>query len=93
MAKTRRKKINRSPGTPYGRNTRAAVVEKGNVIKTSGVRKVLNETKGSKDAKQVHVGRHYTGVPKGKIYPYAGRKRGGPDTRPLAAQILDGLIA
>lgn len=92
MAKTRRKKINRSPSTPFGRNSRAAVVAKGNVIKTSGVRKVLDETRGSKDAKQIHVGRTYTGVPKGKVYPYGSVKRGF-DNRSLATKILEGLVS
>jgi hypothetical protein len=30
-----------------------------------------------KDATPVFVGRIYTGVPRGKAYPYAGKKRGG----------------
>lgn len=83
MAKTRRHKQNRSPGTPYGRNVSAAVVEKGSLIKTSGVREVLNETKGSTGAKPIHVGRTYTGVPKGRTYPYASAKRGN---KPIAAE-------
>jgi len=37
MAKTRRTKTNRSPGRPY-RNSRAYVIEKGDMITTKGVR-------------------------------------------------------
>lgn len=48
MAKTRRKKINKSPTKPY-RNARAFIVEKGETIMTAGVRgkthvkRVVNE--------------------------------------------------
>lgn len=94
MAKTRRKKINRRPSSIFGRHVRAAVVEQGALIRTSGVRKVVTETKGAgKDAKTIHVARVYTGVAKGKRYPYAGAKRGGRPIPLTAAQILDAEAA
>lgn len=37
MAKTRRKKLNKSPGKPY-RNSRAHVVDKGDMVMVKGVR-------------------------------------------------------
>jgi|ERR1017187_7299845 hypothetical protein len=37
MAKTRRKKLNKSPGKPY-RNSRAHVVDKGDMVTVQGVR-------------------------------------------------------
>lgn len=77
MAKTHRKKINTSPRTVFGRNSRPVVVNKGALIKTSGVRSVVEETKGSKDGKNIFVSRIYTGIPKGKLYPYRSEKRGG----------------
>jgi hypothetical protein len=90
MAKTRRHKINRSPGTPFGRHCRAAVVEQGSQMKTTGARKEITETKGAgKDAKPIHLGRVYTGVPKGKLYPYRGEKRGGVSSRSIAEQALN----
>lgn len=75
MAKTRRKKINRSPrGNP---NSTLAVVEKGALVRTSGFRTEGNEPRPDKEARPVFVGRVYTGVARGKVYPYAGAKRGG----------------
>lgn len=78
MAKTRRKKINRSP-KGLGGNVDLAVVENGILIKTTGFR-AEGGTKGAKagaDARPVFIGRTYTGKPRGKAYPYAGAKRGG----------------
>jgi hypothetical protein len=90
MAKTRRHKINRSPGTPFGRHCRAAVVEQGSQMKTTGARKEITETKGAgKDAKPVHLARVYTGVPKGKLYPYRSEKRGGVSSRGIAERALN----
>jgi hypothetical protein len=78
MAKTRRKKINTSPRTVFGRQSRPAAVEAGHRIKTSGIRKKPEETKkASADAKPIFISRVYTGVNKGRVYPYAGAKRGG----------------
>lgn len=76
--KTRRKKINASPRTIYGRQSRPVVMAKGATIKTTGVRAKRDETKGAgKDAKNIFVDRTYTGINKGRNYPYAGAKRGG----------------
>lgn len=78
MAKTRRKKINSSPRTPFGPNVAAYVVEQGIRVKVKGHR-TAEGTKMQPDAKArpVHVGRTYTGKNMGKVYPYAGVKRGG----------------
>ena len=79
MPKTRRKKINKSPQKIF-RNSKVMVVEEGFGIRTAGYRATGKQVaaKGEK-VKGVHVGRVYTGVPRGKTYPYAGKKRGGPD--------------
>lgn len=76
MAKTRRKKMNKSP--PGNNHISLRVVEQGARIKVSGHRtaagsKMIPNAK----AKPVFVGRVYTGVNTGKVYPYASVKRGG----------------
>lgn len=77
MAKTRRKKINKSPLKIF-KNSRVMVVDNGVGVKTGGYR-----TKGkqvaSKDAKPIHIGRVYTGVPRGKTYPYGSKRQGFPE--------------
>jgi len=77
MAKLRHKKINRSPKL-FFRNSKAVVVEEGVGVKVAGFRAEGHQVaaKGEK-VKAIHVGRVYTGVPRGKSYPYAGKKRGG----------------
>lgn len=78
MPKTRRHKLNKSPRTILGRNCQVVAVEQGSRMKTTGIRKVVTETKGAgKDAKPVFVGRTYTGINTGKVYPYASKKRDG----------------
>jgi hypothetical protein len=75
MAKTRRKKQNRSPkGNPQ---IQYAVVETGMLLKVAGHRSDPKKLIPSKVAKPVNIGRVYTGINKGKVYPYAGAKRGG----------------
>lgn len=78
MAKTRRKKINSSPRTPFGPNVKAFVIDEGIRVKIKGHRTAPgSKMQPDKDARPVHVGRVYTGKAKGKVYPYAGVKRGG----------------
>ncbi len=79
MAKTRRHKINRRPSTVFGSQSAPRVVEQGSRFTTSGVREKLIDSKPapSKTAKPVFVTRVYTGLNKGKTYPYASAKRGG----------------
>lgn len=77
MAKTRRHKTNRSPVNPYGRNTAVAVLKQGTGVKVNGFRDDATKIQKNKDAKPIWVGRQYTGVNRGKVYPYAGKKRGG----------------
>lgn len=79
MAKTRRKKINKSPAKPF-RNSKPIVIAQGSNVKVQGYREGGGQVaaKGDK-AKPVFIGRVYTGVARGKKYPYAGAKRGGPD--------------
>lgn len=80
MAKTRRKNINKSPQRPF-QNANAAVIEQGFGVKVAGYRAVGKQvTAKGENAKAVHIGRIYTGVPRGKTYPYAGAKRGGLTT-------------
>lgn len=78
MAKTRRKKINRSPQRIF-KNSRVVVAEEGFGVKVAGFRAEGNQVaaKGDK-VKAIHVGRQYTGVPRGKTYPYASKKRRRP---------------
>jgi hypothetical protein len=64
MPKTRRTKINRSPLRPF-RNAMAVVLNNG------------EKKKKHKDAKPRFEGVVLTGIPRGKVYPYAGKKRGG----------------
>jgi hypothetical protein len=95
MPKTRRKKINRSP--IKNQQINLYVVEQGARIAVNGHR----TAEGSKmspnaKAKPVFVGRTYTGVNKGKAYPYASRKRGGTgklkaDTPSLSARLAGAL--
>lgn len=75
MAKTRREKINKSPQKIF-KNSRVMVVDNGVGVKTGGYRAKGKQVP-SKDAKPIHIGRVYTGSPRGKTYPYAGAKRGG----------------
>lgn len=78
MPKTRRTKTNRSPRTSFGRHVDPVAVDQGSRLKTTGVRKNIADTKGAgKDAKPVFVGRVYTGINTGKVYPYASTKRNG----------------
>jgi hypothetical protein len=74
MAKTRRKKINKSPLKPF-RNSTPVLVAQGRSVKVQGIRvgegNVQIAAKGDK-AKPVFIGRVYTGVPRGKTYPYEG---------------------
>lgn len=77
MAKTRNKKRNSSPKSVFG-NSEARVVTNGFRVQVAGHRTAEGSKMiPSKDAKPVFVGRVYTGVPRGKSYPYAGVKRGG----------------
>jgi hypothetical protein len=76
MAKTRRKKINKSPQKVF-RNSRVVVAETGFGVKTAGYRAEGKQVAAKgKDAKGVHVGRVYTGVPRGKTYPYGSTRQG-----------------
>lgn len=76
MPKTRRKKINKSPTKLY-RNSNVVVAEAGFGVKVAGYR-----TKGKQiaakgeNAKGIHIGRQYTGVPRGKTYPYGSQRQG-----------------
>lgn len=72
MAKTRRRKQNKSPKNPFG-NSRARVVTDGALVRVAGHR--TDKIVLSPHARPVHVGRVYTGLPRGKAYPYAGAKR------------------
>jgi hypothetical protein len=92
MAKTRRKKSNRSPGKPF-RNARAYVAGPGDRMTVKGFRsgggpQIIAKPVGDRKPKVIFVGRQYTGVARSKSYPYAGVKRGGP---PKLAPV--GLIA
>lgn len=87
MAKTRRKKINKSP-TKLFQNSEVRIVEQGFGIKTAGYRaKGKQIAAKGEGVKPVFVGRQYTGVPRGKTYPYAGKKRNGDIYAALANEI------
>lgn len=85
MAKTKRRKQNRSPAQPF-RNATAHVLEAGLHIQVAGHRAAEGAKQiASVKAKPVFIGRSYTGVPRGKQYPYAGKKRGGATPEPEAS--------
>jgi hypothetical protein len=76
MAKNRSKRQNRCP--QKNSQIRLVAVEAGHLLRTNGFR--TDNTKmvaAAKDATPVFVGRVYTGINKGKVYPYASKKRGG----------------
>lgn len=75
MAKTRRKKRNRP--APQNNNIDLQIVTPGERVSVAGHRAEEGAQIASKNAKPVFVGRIYTGVNRGKVYPYAGKKRGG----------------
>lgn len=76
MSKTKRHKINKSPAIGF-RNAKLAVVSQGFRIACNGHRTAEHGGKmqPNKDATPVFIGRRYTGVPQGKVYPYASKKR------------------
>jgi hypothetical protein len=77
MPKTRRKKINKRPLKLY-QNSKVIVVEQGMGVKVAGYRSEGKQVAAKgESAKAIHIGRVYTGVSRGKTYPYAGKKRGG----------------
>jgi len=88
MPKTRRKKLNTRPQKLYA-NSKVVVVENGFGVKTKGFR-AEGDQKPSKDekTKAIHIGRVYTGVPRGKTYPYAGKKRGGERVQDIEGEML-----
>lgn len=84
MAKTRRRKMNRSP-VGLGRHIALRTVEEGFRVQVAGHRTAEGSKMiPSKRAKPVFVGRTYTGENTGKVYPYASAKRGGkPEPRTI----------
>jgi hypothetical protein len=86
MAKTRRKKLNRSP--IKNQQINLFVVEEGARIACNGHRMPPKKMSPNAKAKPVFVGRVYTGVNKGKEYPYASAKRGGYRRKPLGIASL-----
>lgn len=77
MAKTRRRKMNRSP-VGLGRHIALRTVEEGFRVQVAGHRTAEGSKMiPSKNAKPVFVGRTYTGENQGKVYPYASKKRDG----------------
>jgi hypothetical protein len=97
VPKTRRKKINRSPTKLY-RNSHVVVAEPGFGVKVAGYRASKEgedvrqvPAKGEK-AKAIHIGRQYTGRPRGKAYPYAGKKRGGSPDLTMAPRRVVGVV-
>src|SRR5664279_1586402 len=77
MAKTRRKKINRSPGKPF-RNARTYVVEKGDMVTTKGIRgrtKVVRVT--DDNDKRITSVRSVEDRPQIKAKPVGDRKPKG----------------
>jgi len=85
MAKTRRKKQNRSPGKAY-RNAKTYIAVPGDRVVVKGFRaegpQVTHKPVGDRKARPIFVGRQYTGVARSKVYPTHGKKRGG--VAPLA---------
>lgn len=83
MAKTRRTR--RHKPAKKNRNINIVLMEQGARVQVSGHR----TAEGSKmipnaKAKPVFVGRTYTGVNRGKVYPYASKKRRSESTGPDA---------
>lgn len=74
--------MNRSPKIG-SRNITLRVVEQGFRVQVAGHRTAEGSHMiPSKDAKPVFVGRTYTGMNTGKVYPYAGKKRSGGKPEP-----------
>jgi hypothetical protein len=85
MAKTRRHKTNKSPLKPF-ENSKAVILNKGVAVQVAGYRAEGKQVKAA-DGTAIAIGRVYTGVPRGKTYPYASVKRGGADPAALVPQI------
>ena len=65
-------------GKPFGRNVQVVAVQAGHTVRTTGIRENGSGLANApKAAQPIHVGRVYTGINKGKVYPYASKKRGG----------------
>lgn len=79
MAKTRRTKQNKSPGTVFGSsNIKVVVADAGMGVKVAGFRAEGGQVAAKGEgAKAVFIGRKYTGENRGKTYPYASKKRAG----------------
>ena len=91
MAKTRRTR--RHKPAKKDRNITFAVVDGGARIAVNGHR----TAEGSKmipnaKAKPVFVGRVYTGVNRGKVYPYASKKRDGSTAPKMSKSEENALI-
>jgi hypothetical protein len=81
MAKTRRKKINKQ-GPLKSRNIKLFIANPGERVQISGAREDASKQKPSKSATPIFLGRQYTGVNRGKVYPYASAKRRGTGIQP-----------
>jgi len=82
MAKTKRTTKNgfRKTGKAplHSRNIKIFVVKGGDQVRLAGgARKDGTPVRKGKDSKPIFLGRVYTGVNTGKVYPYASKKRGG----------------
>lgn len=94
MAKTKRtKKSGKAP--LHSRNITLLVAEQGERVQLAGGARKDRAVKSNPNAKPVFLGRTYTGVNRGKVYPYASKKRGGaPEALSLAERrtvaVLDG---
>lgn len=76
MAKTRRTKRN-GKAPLHSRNVKIFVVKPGEQVRLAGGARKDEPVKTNPKAKPIFLGRVYTGVNTGKVYPYAGTKRGG----------------
>lgn len=82
MPKTRRHTTNKSPLKPFA-NSKAVILNQGVQVAVAGYRAEGKQVKANPGATAIAIGRVYTGVARGKTYPYASVKRGGEDPAAL----------
>jgi hypothetical protein len=77
MPKTHRQRRHKGPQPAYSRNIKIFVAVPGEQVKLAGGARKDQPVKSGKDSKPIFLGRQYTGVNRGKVYPYRSAKRGG----------------
>jgi hypothetical protein len=95
--KTKRTKRRNPKGPLYSQNISVHVVAPGEQVRLAGGARKDEPVRHDSKSKPVFLGRTYTGVNRGKAYPYAGKKRGGSGGLTLhkgkTVHVLDGAEA